>query len=248
VAPVVIGEFGGRSVGDDSEGTWQRALIDYADQNGIGWLNWSFNPDSSDTGGLLSDDWLSVVQSKLDLYRGHLAAPLDVGSSGVFGVAQPRLSVRGKSTSTGAQTNNVGFLVQIVNNSATPVNLSDLELRYWMKADTPAATATATPVAKTKITEQVDIDYAAVGAGNVKAQVSQPDQSGLVTVRLFFAAGAGSIKPYASSGDVAVRVHKSDWSNFNQSGNFSFRSNAQLADWDHVGLYRGGALVWGTEP
>src|SRR6185312_16112540 len=97
LAPVVLGEFGGRSVGDDAEGVWQHALIDYSEQHGIGWLNWSFNPNSGDTGGLLSDDWLSVVQAKADLYRGHLAEPLDVGTSGMFGITQSAPTVRVKS-------------------------------------------------------------------------------------------------------------------------------------------------------
>ena len=239
-APVVLGEFGGRSVGDDADGVWQRALMDYAQQNGVGWLNWSFNPDSGDTGGLLSDDWLSVVQEKADLYRGHLAAPLDVGSSGVFGVAQGHLTVRGRSTSTTAQTNNIGFTIQVVNDGPAPVNLRDLELRYWFR---PGSLGPAG-----KISQQVDIDYAAIGGNNVKVQIGPADQHGLATLRLQFADAAGSIKPYTSSGDIAVRLHRSDWSAYDQSGNFSYRSNTNLADWDHVTLYRAGALVWGVEP
>ena len=240
VAPVVLGEFGGRSVGDDADGTWQRALMDYAQQNGVGWLNWSFNPDSGDTGGLLSDDWLSVVQAKADLYQGHLAAPLDVGSSGVFGLAQQRLMVRGRSTSAAPQTNNLGFVLQVVNDGPTPINLHDLELRYWFK---PGSLDPAR-----KISQQIEIDYAAVGASNVKGYIDPPDQHGLATLRLQFADAAGSVKPYTSSGDIAVRLHKSDWSAYDQSGNFSFRSNTSLTNWDRVGLYRAGVLVWGTEP
>ena len=238
--PVVLGEFGGRSVGDDADGIWQRALIDYAEQHGIGWLNWSFNPDSGDTGGLLSDDWLNVVQSKVDLYRGHLAPPLDVGSSGVFGLVTPHLSVRGRSTSAGVQTNTIGFVLQVANDGSTPITLSDLELRYWIRPGSLGPTG--------NISQLVDIDYAAVGAANVKAQISQPNRLGMAAVRLQFADGAGSIRPYTSSGDIAVRVHKSDWSAYDQSGNFSFSSNTNLTDWDHVGLYRGGVLVWGSEP
>jgi endoglucanase len=240
LAPVVLGEFGGRSVGDDAEGIWQRALMDYAAQNGMGWLNWSFNPDSGDTGGLLSDDWLSVEQSKVDLYKGHLGAPMDVGSSGVFGVANPRLSVRGRSTSPSVQTNNIGFVVQVENDSSTPVNLSDFELRYWIRPRPPGRDG--------NLSQVVDIDYAAVGRSNISAVVGPPDQRGVAAVRLQFAAGAGSIKPYASSGDIVVRVHKSDWSAYDQSGNYSFSPNANLADWNHVGLYRGGAVVWGSQP
>jgi endoglucanase len=240
LAPVVLGEFGGRSVGDDTDGVWQRALMDYAQQNRFGWLSWAFNPDSGDTGGLLADDWLSVVQAKADLYQGHLAAPLDVGSSGVFGLAQGRLTVRGRSTSAGAQTNNLGFVLQIVNDGPTPINLHNFELRYWFRPGTLGPTA--------KITQQVDIDYAAMGSNNVKPQISPPDQTGLATLRLQFADAAGSIKPYTSSGDIAVRLHRSDWSAYNQSANFSFKSNNTLAEWDHVGLYRAGVLVWGSEP
>jgi endoglucanase len=237
LAPVVLGEFGGRSVGDDAEGIWQRALIDYAQQNGIGWLNWSFNPDSGDTGGLLSDDWLNVVQAKADLYQGHLAAPLDVGSSGSFGVVQSRLLVRGRSTSPGAQTNNLGFVLQVQNDGQNPLNLRELELRYWFN---PGIVGT--------VTQQVEIDYAAVGSSNIKTQIGPTRPDGLASLRLQFADTAGAIKPYSSSGDIFVRMHRSDWSAYTQLGNFSFRSNSTLTDWDHVALYRNGQLVWGSEP
>ncbi len=240
LGPVVLGEFGGRSVGDDADGVWQRTLMDYVQQNGFGWLSWAFNPDSGDTGGLLSDDWLNVVQAKADLYQGHLAAPLDVGSSGVFGLAQGRLGVRGRSTSPGAQTNNLGFVLQIVNDGPSPINLHDFELRYWFRPGPLGAGG--------KITQQVDIDYAAVGSNNIKPQISPVDPNGLATLRLQFADAAGSIKPYTSSGDIAVRLHKSDWSAYDQSSNFSFKSNTALGDWDHVGLYRAGVLVSGTQP
>jgi endoglucanase len=224
-APVIIGEFGGRSVGDDAEGVWQRALMDYADQHGIGWLNWSFNPDSGDTGGLLSDDWLSVVQAKTDLYRGHLGDPLDVGTSGMFGIAQSTLSLTRKRTGQTGQTNNIGLTLQIVNDGPTPISFADLEIRYWFRPGTLA-----------KVSQQVDIDYAAVGSNNMKAQLVPADERGIATLRLQFGGTAGSIKPYTSGGDIAVRIHKSDWSNYAQSGDIG------------VALYRSGQLVWGTEP
>ena len=226
IAPVVIGEFGGRSVGDDAEGIWQQALLDYADQHGIGWLNWSFNPDSGDTGGLLSNDWLSVVQAKTDLYHGHLGAPLDIGTSGVFGVAQSALSINRRAASQAAQSNNLGLTLQIANNGSTPIALSDLEVRYWFRPGTLSA----------KISQQVDMDYAAVGGINIKSTIDPADARGIATLHLQFSAKAGSIEPYTTSGDIAARVHKSDWSNYAQSGDLG------------VALYRTGQLVWGTEP
>jgi endoglucanase len=237
LAPVVLGEFGGRSVGDDAEGVWQRALLAYAQQHGIGWLNWSFNPDSSDTGGLLSDDWLTVVQEKAQLYAGHLAPPLDVGSSGAFGQPAGRVLVRARSTSQSLQTNNVSFIVQVVNDGPTQLDLSDVELRYWYR-----------PGDLDKRKQQVEIDYAAVGNANVKAEAEPPSGQGLGAVSIRFNSLAAPVKPYSSSGDIMVRIHKSDWSNYDQRLDFSFKHDSILSDWDHVGLYRAGQLVWGIEP
>ena len=226
IAPVVLGEFGGRSVGDDAEGMWQHALMDYADHHDIGWLNWSLNPDSGDTGGLLSDDWLSVVQAKTDLYRGHLGDPLDVGTSGVFGVAQSTLNIKRKTTSQASQSNNLGLTLQIANDGPTPVSLSELEVRYWFRPGTLSA----------RVSQQIEIDYAAVGANNVTTHIDPVDSRGIAALRLDFTGTAGSVKPYTSGGDIALRIHKSDWSNYVPSADLG------------VALYRAGQLVWGTEP
>jgi endoglucanase len=237
VAPVVLGEFGGRSVGADPEGVWQRALMAYAQQHDVGWLNWSFNPDSSDTGGLLGDDWLTVVEEKAQLYRGHLAPPLDVGWSGVFGQPAGRVYVRARSTSPSVQTNNLGFVLQVVNDGPAPVDLRDVELRYWFR-----------PGPLDKRDQYIDVDYAAVGNSNVRVDIGPPDATGQGVLRIRFSDLAGPIKPYASSGDIMLRLHKSDWSDYDQQGDFSFKRDMTLSDWDHVALYRGGQLVWGVEP
>jgi endoglucanase len=64
-APVLVGEFGGRSVGDDAEGTWQRSLVTFLRDRGISYCYWAWNPDSGDTGGILQDDWQSIDRAKL---------------------------------------------------------------------------------------------------------------------------------------------------------------------------------------
>jgi endoglucanase len=226
IAPVVLGEFGG-SAGQGADGVWQRTLMDYAQQHEIGWLSWAFNPNSGDTGGLLADDWLSVVQSKADLYRGHLAPPLDVGASGTFGQVQGSLLVQGRSTSDPTPGANIGFVLQIVNNGSQPIDLSQIELRYWFAAGASAAT------------QQVTIDYAAMGAGNIRTAIASPSNPGQVELTLDFGPAAGVINPYSSSGDINVRIHRSDWSAYEQSATFSL---------NRVGLYRGGVQVWGAAP
>jgi endoglucanase len=64
-APVLLGEFGGRSVGNDAAGKWQRSLVGYLKTTGISYTYWSWNPNSSDTGGILQDNWQSLDQRKL---------------------------------------------------------------------------------------------------------------------------------------------------------------------------------------
>jgi endoglucanase len=69
--PVLLGEFGGRSVGDDPEGVWQRHLMQYLKDHRISYTYWSWNPDSGDTGGVLADDWTTLHPDKLALLKSH---------------------------------------------------------------------------------------------------------------------------------------------------------------------------------
>jgi endoglucanase len=67
IAPVLLGEFGAQSVGNDTEGTWLRTLIAFLKQHGISYTYWSWNPDPGGTGGILNNDWQTVNQAKLAL-------------------------------------------------------------------------------------------------------------------------------------------------------------------------------------
>jgi aryl-phospho-beta-D-glucosidase BglC (GH1 family) len=69
-APVLVGEFGGRSVGSDEEGVWQRSLVDFLKRSNLSHTYWVWNPDSGDTGGILADDWSTLDQSKLAMLAG----------------------------------------------------------------------------------------------------------------------------------------------------------------------------------
>jgi len=78
IAPVLVGEFGGRSVGQDPEGVWQRSLVAFLKANQVSYTYWAWNPDSGDTGGVLADDWTTIHEDKmamLSTYRWPMAAP-----------------------------------------------------------------------------------------------------------------------------------------------------------------------------
>lgn len=80
IAPIWLGEFGSR-LQDPKDIAWMNAMAAYlaGDLDGdgtsdlaggdeaISWSFWSWNPNSTDTGGILQDDWRTLDQQKLDL-------------------------------------------------------------------------------------------------------------------------------------------------------------------------------------
>jgi len=98
IAPVYIGEFGTR-LQDPKDAPWLEAITSYlsgdldnngthdlpAGQKGVSWTFWSWNPNSSDTGGILANDWRTVNQDKMGYlspiqYEFHEDAPGDGGT------------------------------------------------------------------------------------------------------------------------------------------------------------------------
>ncbi len=68
IAPILVGEFGGRQTGPDTiEGVWQRQFMDYLGKKGFSWTYWAWNPNSGDTGGVLTTDWRTVDAPKMAL-------------------------------------------------------------------------------------------------------------------------------------------------------------------------------------
>ena len=70
IAPVLLGEFGG-SVGNDAEGQWQRTLVRFIKDHHISYTYWCWNPNSGDTGGILTNNWQTVNTAKLDLLHSY---------------------------------------------------------------------------------------------------------------------------------------------------------------------------------
>ena len=76
IAPVFVGEFGGRQIDAMSkEGIWQRQFIDFLKRKNLSFAYWSWNPNSRDTGGILLDDWTTIDQPKQQLLNSLLPPP-----------------------------------------------------------------------------------------------------------------------------------------------------------------------------
>ena len=240
LAPVLLGEFGGDSVSPkDAEGKWQLALLAYIGHQNLHYFNWSLNPNSSDTGGLLTQDWLSLVQSKYQVYKAYLAPPIVDTSVQHFGPppADPVLVYRVGEKA--ARTTTTSFSVQVENNGSQPIDLTRVKIRYWFSY---GQAHSGRPVAS--------IDWAALGNGQVQAKLVPVNRGSQdYYLELSFTQGTPQLSAYSATGDILVRIHASDWSQNDQTNDYSFNASAfDYQQWDHLTLYIDNKLACGREP
>ncbi|HEY4687815.1 MAG TPA: S8 family serine peptidase [Anaerolineae bacterium] len=129
--------------------------------------------------------------------------------------------------------------LRIINNTATTIPFSELKLRYWYTIDGDKP-------------QSFWCDYALVGASNVTGtftRLTNPANGADYYLEVGFTSGAGNLAPGGESGEIVLRVNKVDWSNYNELNDYSYDpTKTTYTRWDHVTLYRNGALIWGSEP
>lgn len=286
IAPVLIGEFGSR-LATTSDQQWFNALTigppgnGYIRSKSLNWTFWSWNPNSGDTGGILNDDWTTVIQAKQSVLA-QIQYPLIGGGSPSAtktpgntatntptNTAQPSFqpptntpgpSATATTTPTATNTplpvtgslrvqyanadqsatdNSIRPHFKIVNAGSSAVSLSSLKLRYYFTRDTAQSLV-------------FNCDYAVVNCNNLSGTftpVNPAKPTADYYLEVSFSAAAGSIAAGADSGDIQIRFNKSDWSNFNQSNDYSFNlTQTSYSNWNKVTLYQNGTLVWGIEP
>lgn len=129
--------------------------------------------------------------------------------------------------------------LQVVNTGTSPIALSTVTMRYWFTSDTGANTFTT------------NCDYAVVGSSNVTHTVvamATPVTGADHYLQVGFTTGAGSLAAGASTGQIQNRVNKTDWSNFNETNDYSYGTNTSYTAWTKVTVYVNGTLAYGTEP
>ena len=243
IAPVIVGEFGGRSVGDDQEGIWQRALVSYLRENNISYIYWTLNPNSGDTGGILMDDWQTVDPDKQALLSGYqfpLIGIEQIGPEPAARLASPtppisgelRVLYRNANPAENTRDSKPEFI--IMNSGSTPASLDAIELIYWFTDDTDQRLI-------------FHCDWAEIGCANVRGEF-QTSPSGSRYLRIHFLPGLEPLLPGQDTGEIKVRFNRADWSEYRQADDYSFSPASDYQDWERVALAVNGQIVWGSEP
>jgi endoglucanase len=151
------------------------------------------------------------------------------------------LKIQYRAADTNAGDNQIKPHFNILNTGTTSVALSELKIRYWFTREGSAS-------------QNFWCDWSAI-AGSCSnltggfIQLSPARTGADFYLEVGFSAAAGSISAGGQSGEIQTRLSKSDWSNYTETGDYSFDpTKTSFADWTHVTLYRNGVLVWGTEP
>jgi len=254
IAPVLLGEFGGRSVGEDKEGIWQRTLVSYIRENNISYIYWTINPDSGDTGGLLLDDWQSIDPEKQALLSGYQFSIIGIEQAGTqpaLGATQaatveppkstptlelvaPALSLAYRSANPATQTQDAKPEFILTNSGDSPIPLARVEIHYWFQDGSNQPFS-------------FHCDWARLGCGVISGDFQSTPGAGQY-LSLKFAQPAGDLQPGENTGEIKIRFNRLDWSVFDQANHYSFAPQTEYADWQKVTVYVDGELVWGTEP
>ncbi|MFZ5988112.1 MAG: glycoside hydrolase family 9 protein, partial [Bacillota bacterium] len=139
---------------------------------------------------------------------------------------------------TSSSTNGIAPKFMITNTGTTSISLESVKIRYYYTIDGDKA-------------QSFWCDWTSVGSSNVTGRfvkMSTAKTTADYYLEVGFISTAGSLSP-GQSIEVQTRFSKSDWSNYNQSNDYSFRSTGtSYSDWNKVTGYVSGILNWGVEP
>ncbi|MEU2060875.1 glycoside hydrolase family 6 protein [Streptomyces sp. NPDC013455] len=173
---------------------------------------------------------------------GNVSVPstaLSVTTDTSGGTPEPTggLKVRYRNNDSSATDNAIRPGLQIVNTGTSAVDLTKVTARYYFTRDGGSATVNAY------------CDYAAVGCSTLKLKVvplSTPVAGADAYLEVGFS--GGTLAAGKDTGDLQLRMNKSDWSNFNEVGDWSRGTNTAYGDAPTIPAYLGTTAAWGTPP
>ncbi|CAL9357082.1 cellulose binding domain-containing protein [Streptomyces pilosus] len=179
--------------------------------------------------------------------RAALALTTLLGSAVLAGLpattaaaAEGAVSVQYRTGSGGATADQSEPWFKVRNTGSSPVQLSQVRIRYYFKADAPGASY------------RFACSWAVRGCSAVTGTfgtLARPTATADRYLEIGFTPAAGSLAPGADTGDMQLRFHRSDWQTLRQSDDYSFGGDrTSYTDWPRVTAQLAGATVWGTAP
>ncbi len=158
-------------------------------------------------------------------------------SGGGGGGGTGNVKVQYKNNDSNVSDNQIRPGLQLVNTGASALNLSTVTARYYFTKDAGSSDFSTW------------CDYAAVGCGNIHLRVVplSPAVSGADAYLEISFSGA-TLAAGATTGDIQLRLNKSDWSAFDESNDYSRGTANSYTDSTKIAAYTGSTLVWGTPP
>lgn len=178
--------------------------------------------------------------------RAALALTALLGGAALAGLpattaaADGALTVQYRTGSGGATADQSEPWFKVRNSGSSTVQLSQVKIRYYFKADSPNATY------------RFACSWAVKGCSAITGTfgtLAHPTATADRYLEIGFTASAGSLAPGADTGDMQLRFHRADWQTLRQSDDYSFNgAQTAYADWNKVTARLADATVWGTAP
>ncbi|MCC4211277.1 cellulose binding domain-containing protein [Leeuwenhoekiella parthenopeia] len=162
-----------------------------------------------------------------------------LGFSSEVSITPRSLAIYYKNSDAKPMNNQIEPHFELKNIGGTTEQLSDYSFRYWFK------------------TENYDdlnsvIDYAALDKSNIKTsiqQVSNPRIGATHYLQVEFSDDLESLSAGEGTGIIQSRIHKKNWTNFDETNDFSYQASAPaFKSSESISIYKNGELIWGMEP
>jgi hypothetical protein len=200
----------------------------------------SFVATYTNPGGCLSTETFTItVTALIPTFTDTPVPPTPTPTSGFTGTQE--LTLYFLAATTGNVTNSPHPFFQLVNTGSGPLNLNNVEVRYWFNCDCTTQTV------------QTWVDWAGLlpagtaVTGDVVHTVVPTALGGQTDYVSYKFTGNLVLQP-GQMIEVQSRFNLSDWSNMLQDNDWSYTPDTTFTEWSKITGYLNGSLVFGEEP